>query len=222
MKKILTSIAVVLFVAQMVSAQSFSFGAKVVPIFGWSNVTDTDTFNFTNDGIKSGIGIGPALKINMGDNFNTEVGVLFTWQGSKFSQTKDTLFSYGYDIKRQYMQIPVSFNASFDVASSTRVVMSFGGTPAIQLSSVADISDNNDDTSLQTDFDIPGTFFNLYLMAGLGASIELTDGVKFVPVVKYNHGVIDSWYDGDDNAYVKYLTEKNHFISLDLGLFIDF
>ena len=97
------------------NAQIDSFGGKIVPIIGWSSVQSTDTVDFSNEGIKLGIGIGPAVKIKVGNNFNTEVGLLFSWQGNKFSQKIDTVLNYKYNIKRQYLQIPISFNGNFKV-----------------------------------------------------------------------------------------------------------
>ena len=223
MKKIIILFAVFFVFINFANAQSSSFGAKVVPMLGWSNVQSTDTFAFNSEGIKPGIGIGPSLKMKLGDSFNTEVGLLFTWQGSKFSQFNDTILDYTYEIKRQYLQIPISFNGSFKVGPSTRAIMSFGGTPAIKLSSLVKIIDKgNDNLILTENYKFPGTFFNFYLTAGAGTSIEISKGVHFISTVKYNHAIIDSWYDGDDNKYIKELNEKNHFISLDLGLHIDF
>ena len=223
MKKTITLFATILILISYTNAQKNSFGAKVVPIFGWSNVQSTDTFAFSSNGFKPGIGIGPALKFKLGNSFNTEVGVLFTWQGSKFTQFNDTILNYNYDVKRQYLQIPISFNGSFEVGSNVSAVMSFGATPAVKLSSLVNVSDaGNANASVENDYEFPGTFFNLYLTAGAGTSIEIARGVHFVSVVKYNHAIIDSWFDDEENKYIKELDEKHHFVSLDLGLHIDF
>lgn len=220
MKKLLLSLLTLFFVSGL-SAQSFSFGARTTPMVAWSKVVSTDDFDFTTDGVKVGFSIGPSLKANISKNFNFEVGALFSWQGSKFNQTNDTL-DYNFNTKRQYLHIPVTANGNIRIHKYFDAVMSFGVMPSIQLGSMADVTNNADGTIVKQNYDMPGSYGNFYLIAGAGGLIHLTKEVDFAIGAKYNHGTIDAWIDREKNTYIKELTEKHHFVSVDMGLYIKF
>jgi hypothetical protein len=221
MKKLLLSLLALVFVSGL-SAQTFSFGARTTPMISWSKVESTDDFDFTNNGAKLGFSIGPSLKTNLSDNFNIEVGLLFSWQGNKFNQFRADSIDYNYDIRRQYLHIPVTANGNIPLHRYFDAVMTFGVMPSIQLSSIADITDNVTGEVVKPNYDIPGSYGNFYLIAGAGGVIHLTREVDFAIGAKYNHGTIDAWFDRERNTYIKELTEKHHFVSVDLGLYIKF
>lgn len=207
-------------------AQNFSFGAKFTPLISWSAPSNSNLYDFTNDGVKMGYGFGPSLKIKLSDSFNTDIGVLFTWQGTKFNQQNNLdnpiLTNFNYDTRIQYLQIPVIFEGKFDVSDNIAVGIDFGVIPAVSLSSEMDVRDLTTSTVVATDVDFNGSLFNFFLSAGAGTYFKLSEGVTLSTVVMYNNGIIDVWYDKSSDEYIKNLILKNHFISLNLGIHIDF
>lgn len=222
MKKLTLAVILIFFSFTAINAQGYSFGARFTPMLSWSKVLSTDTFDYVNDGTKLGIALGPSMKVNVSKNFNAEIGVLFSWQGNKFNQFRMDSLDYNYDIKRQYMHIPVTVNGNIPIHRYFDAVMTFGVMPSIQLSSVADITDNTTEGFVKQNYDIPGMPLNFYLIAGAGGLIHLTKEVSFAIGAKYNHGTIDAWNDKSTNTYIKELAEKHHFVTVDLGLYIDF
>ncbi len=221
MKKLILSIALILVAMSNINAQEFAFGARVIPFISWSHVENNDPqVNFNKNGVKLGIAIGPAAKYKFNDNFDLEGGILFSWQGSKFTQdsTAATGIDSDFNVKRQYMHISVNANGNVPLNDLIDVSMSFGVMPAIQISSHYDIKNSVVNLKNQK---VPSIPFNLYLVAGAGVQFHLTDIVTCSANVRYNHGTADVWRDNKDN-YVPKLKEKNHFVSLDLGVFINF
>ena len=131
-------------------AQGGAFGAKATPMLSWAKTVNNDSYNFESEGVVPSIGFGPSFKKYFGENFNVDVSLLFTWQKSKFTATPVTQFgnpkSYSVLTKLQYVQIPVIFEASFPITGGLRGMIDFGASPAIELNSMADISDISDES----------------------------------------------------------------------------
>jgi len=226
MKKNILTLALIFFISSnFVNAQKFSFGAKFSPLASWSKVSNTDFYNYENDEFKVGVGFGPSLKIKMSDSFNTEIGAIFTWQGTQFNQTPISMnpdSSMNYETKLQYLQIPVIFEGQFKIAKKLSAAINFGAIPSVSLSSLVDVKNNVTGDMIATDHDFSASMFNLFLSAGAGTYFEFTDGVSLSTIILYNNGVIDVWYDKSNAEYIKTLDMKNHYISLNIGLHIDF
>lgn len=211
-----------------VVAQGGAFGAKVTPMLSWGKTTDNDFYSFESGGVVPSIGFGPSYKKYLGDNFNIDVGLLFTWQHLKYTATSKTHVGNEPDVFNvephiQYLQVPVILEASFDITGDLQGLIDFGVSPAFELSSVADVYDNSN-TLLQSDYDFKGSFFNFYLNAGAGVSYHLTDELMLSGVFMYNNGIIDVWFDEaeDEADFIHELKLLNHFVSMNIGIHIKF
>jgi hypothetical protein len=228
MKRNLIFVAILLLLTSYNAfSQKYSFGAKFSPMVSWSVPVNTTNFDYQNDKLKFGIGFGPSLKINMSKNFNTDIGVMFTWQGTRFDQinTIDTLpaLSYKFDTKIQYLQIPINFEGKIDLSNDFALSLDFGIIPAINLSSTADVTDNlANNAVVDSDLNIPTSIFNLFLSAGAGVVYRISDDVCLSSIILYNNGIFDVWYDKNSDTYIKQLDMKNHYISMNIGVHIDF
>ncbi len=227
MKKFTIAVVLLIFTISSVDAQKFAFGTRIAPMISWSKVTpyEDNTTSYSNDGVRGGIALGPSMQYNFSEKFGLEVGFLFSWQGNKFNQTA-TLgvidIDLNYKVKRQYLHIPVTVNGNIPIIDLLDVVMTFGAMPSVQLSGKCDITENKTGKEIKLDHKVPSIPVNFYLIAGAGALIHLTDDVGLSAGIKYNHGLIDAWDDDQSNLFVKKMTEKHHFVALDLGLYIKF
>jgi len=208
-------------------AQGGAFGAKATPMMSYSKLMNNDTYTFEGTGTMPGIAFGPSYKKYFGDNCNVDIGVLFSWQGVKYQATPvasgNGLTTLNIQTFVKYFEIPVILDASFPISGGLKGVMDFGVTPVIELSSLADVYDNNEPQQLlKSPYDYAGTPVNLYLNAGAGVSYDVTDVLMISGVVMYNHGILDVWYDETDAEYIPELDLKNHTVSLNIGVHIKF
>ncbi len=227
MKKLFVIFAISFFGIYSAQAQSGAFGAKITPMLSYAKMINNDNYTFESLGVVPGIGFGPSYKKYFSENFNVDVAALFTWQDVEFQATP-TVTGNGNGLQTlkvktavKYLQIPVILEASFPIVEGLNGMMDFGLTPAIELSSLADVSDAND-LLIKSQYDYSGTPVNLYLNAGAGVSYDITDVLMVSGVIMYNHGVLDIWYDETDAQYIPELDLKNHTVSLNIGIHIKF
>ncbi len=224
MKRITLLFVIVLITGQLsVYAQAKAFGAKVTTLFSWSELSTENDSIYENDGIKLGMGFGPSLKFKVSESFSAEVGILFTWQGTKFTQSNQANgLDYAYKTKLQYVTIPVNFEGKIPIANKMNAIIDFGFIPAIKLSSKMDVTDNSLSLSIDKNKEFPGGIANLFLSAGGGMSYEILKGINFSTVIMYNNGIFDVYEDDENDNYITELKLKNHFIAINFGLHIDF
>lgn len=225
MKKILILIVILSMGQIALKAQKFSFGVKVAPMFLFNEVKNTDTLMYKSNGTKVGVGFGPSVKYNVAKNFSVDVGLIFTWQGTKFKEynypDSTPEVNKEYTTKMKYVMIPINLEGKFNITRSLGAILDFGATPAINTESLMTINNTLTGTTLDN-VKFSGTFFNLYLNAGAGVFFNPTKELTLSLVALYHHGIIDSYYDNDSNNYLKSLELKERFISLNFGLHINF
>jgi len=212
----------------MLNAQSNAFGAKVTPMLSWAKLKPNDAYTYESAGKKPSIGFGPSYKKYFGENFNIDLSLLFTWQHSEFTAESLNLGSqsdkYLVSPFLRYVQLPVNFEAGFSITQNLKGLIDFGFAPAVELESVATLTHTDASGTIHDpiDFNYKGSAFNLYLSAGAGVMYHVTDELGISGVVLYNNGVIDTWFDDTDSEYLPELELYNHYISLNVGLYIKF
>lgn len=233
MKKIFLLAIIAIFAFSNIKAQGISFGIRAIPTFNWISTTESvDSFNYTNEGTKMGIGFGPSLRYKFSDNFNVDVSGIFTWQKFGIDVVNDNITNsvmtdMNESFKVQFLQVPLNLNGQFDVADDFQALLNFGVGAGIKLSSERLITEVPDQNRISTTYEPADnilTFIDFYLTAGAGVVYNLEDNLHLSLTVQYNSGIVDGWIDGNnDNVFseINELSIKHQNIALSLGFYID-
>ncbi len=235
MKKLLFLSIIAFFAFSSANAQKgISFGLRAIPVINWTTVTDNDSINsYETDGAKMGIGFGPSIRYKFSDNFNVDVSGIFSWEKFTVNQKNDQfnptpVISVENNIKYQNLYIPLNLNGQFDVGGDFQALINFGVAPAIKLSSMRQVTDDqhpNDPNSNVADYEPfkSLTFIDFFLTAGAGVVYNIEDNLHLSLTIQYNNGLLDGWLDNKEETpdIIKDLSLKHKNVAFSFGFYID-
>lgn len=167
--------------------QKFHFGLKVLPSMAWIK---PDAKEITRDGSRLGFGYGIQTEIRFQENYSFATGLQIQYRGGNLKYTDELTLPAGvnneFDIKLQYVEIPLTLKMLTNPFGKIRVYGQFGVSPGylIRAESSNEINGDNDFMDYANDF-------NMNMIIGSGIEYTISGTTVAFAGIEFNNGFLN-------------------------------
>ncbi|MFN5356795.1 MAG: porin family protein [Bacteroidota bacterium] len=187
--RLLAPVLVFLFAFHSGSAQDqkFHFGLKVLPSMAWIK---PDAKEITRDGSRIGFGYGIQTEIRFQENYSFATGLQIQYRGGNLKYTDEVTLpaevNNEFDIKLQYVEIPLTLKMLTNPFGKIRVYGQFGVSPGylIRAESSNEIDGDND-------FMDYANAFNMNMIIGSGIEYTISGTTVAFVGLEFNNGFLN-------------------------------